>query len=168
MSNLKKLHETWSHPDYPPTSINKGDLKALEDNLGVALPSSYRSQLLKIGLPSPTAKLWEWLSENDERHFRWLNRLPFLVLILPEPVPHLADFHHPSDVQKALEWREAGMPEDLLPFAYDSSGSQICFDMEALRGGSRRESPVIFWDCYSLHKTKLSKSFDAFLKLYLP
>lgn len=168
MSNLKKFHESWSHPDYRPTTVNEGDLKALEENLGITLPASYQSQLLEIGLPSPTAKLWEWLSEKDNRHFKWANRFPPLALILPERAPHLADFHHPNDAQKALAWRDAGMPESLLPFAIDSSGNQICFDMETLRGGPPWEAPVIFWDHDFLTTTKLAKSFDAVLKLYLP
>ncbi|KIC28285.1 hypothetical protein RA24_10100 [Leisingera sp. ANG-M6] len=60
------------------------------------------------------------------------------------------------------------MPKSLLPIAHDSSGNQICFDMEALRGGPPWESPVIFWDHDFLSTTKLAISFDAFLKLYLP
>jgi hypothetical protein len=167
MSNLKTFHETWSHPDYPPEIVDEKELKSLEDNFGITLPASYRSQLLQIGLPRPTAKLWNWLCQKEDRQMKWLDRLPVLAIILPECPPHLSDFHAPTEMREALAWREAGMPDHLLPFAHDSAGNQICFAVKSLRGSYPSESPVVVWDHEFLTTRKLAKSFDAFLKLYL-
>lgn len=168
MSNLKKFHETWSQPGYPPGIVDENELRTLEGNLRITLPASYRSQLLQVGIPKPAANLWDWLCRKEDRLMKWFDRLPVLAAILPECPPHLSDFHAPADMREALAWREAGMPDHLLPFAYDSAGNQFCFDMRDLRGCCPSETPVVFWDHDLLTTRKLAKSFDAFLKLYLP
>lgn len=159
MSTLKAFDEAWSHGRYKPSPVTPEMLQAIETELGIALPQDYRTQVLEFGLPTPTTALWDWLDSNP----RFLAQL-----LLGIDTPHLSQFYTPEEMRVALGWRDAGMPEHLLPFANDSQGNQICFDMRQLQIPNSKKARVYFWDHDFLTTDQLARSFSAFLKLYLP
>lgn len=156
MVTLQDFAKAWCHPDYPPSPVSALELQKIERELAVAFPEDYRRDVLSCGLPNPTAKLWDWLWEGD------LQRGEEAVPVRPA----FAEFHSPASIQDALGWIKAGMPNDLIPFASDSAGSQICFSRSELaRQGT---SAVYFWDHDFLETEKHADSFTEWLQLYVP
>ncbi|CUH77454.1 SMI1 / KNR4 family protein [Tritonibacter multivorans] len=159
MGSLQTFHEIWGHEDDKPAPITAENLQAVETRLGIALPQDYRTQILGFGIPNTTSKLWEWLDNNKGIGETWS---------LARPRPHLMEFYTPEKMLNTLNLRLVRMPASLLPFARDSQGNQICFDLGDLTPPSSRNAGVYVWDHATNHTWKLSRSFDAFVRLYLP
>jgi cell wall assembly regulator SMI1 len=156
MGNLQDFANSWCHPNHSPVQVSATEISELELELGVSFPEDYRSGVISCGLPHPTTKLWDWLSEEDMR-----------LGGLTGPLrPHLSEFYSPDEIREALGWVEAGMPKDLIPFASDSAGNKICFSRAELERHAK--SAVYFWDHDFLETEQQADSFTEWLKLYVP
>lgn len=126
---LEQFIERWTSPDYPPEPVLLSDLEVAERDLGVRLPSGYRDAVLRSGLPSPTGALLNAIVDNDVR------------------LRDVSDFLSPSAmVEITLASRGAGMPQEMIAFAYDCGGSMFCFDAEKLRANAPDGQAIWFFD----------------------
>lgn len=138
---LAAFNQRWADADYPPIVVSASGLEQAEGSLGVTYPGAYRSAVLAVGLPRPTADLWDAIDEETD-------------------LPHLADFLAPEDaVESAIDWRPMGYPEDLAPFATDSGGNLLSF-----RAGDG--DAVHIWDHEFGTLERVAPSFAAFLQAY--
>jgi len=139
---LGAFSQRWSHEDYPPVEVRPVALEQAEKALAYTYPSSYRSAVLAIGLPRPTADLWDAIDDRSD-------------------LPHLGDFLTPDEaVEAARGWRPLGYPDDLAPFATDSSGNLLSFRMD---DGS---DAVYIWDHDFGTVEQVAPSLAALLEAY--
>jgi hypothetical protein len=100
--------------DYPPAQVHEADLLAAEQQLDTKLPADYRSAVLRVGLPRPTAALLNSIAE------------PALDL---DPV---GDFLSSAEiVSETKNWRSLGLPKSGVAFAADGCGNLFYFDAES-------------------------------------
>jgi len=75
------------------------------------------------------------------------------------------DFYAPADIIKlTLNWREAGMPAELVAFAGDGCGNQFCFDRDRLAGQAADSQAVFFWDREYETVRQVAPSFEAWIE----
>lgn len=116
----------WTHPDYPPEPVSESELENAEGRLEARLPADYRTAILQLGLPRPTIELLEAIVDRE--------------LDLRD----VSEFLSPAEMVSVTEdWRDLGLPEELIAFATDCMGNLFCFPEEADAGGA---VPVIFFD----------------------
>ena len=113
-------------------------------------PLDYRSQVLKIGLPSPTLALLSAISDQD------LELFDLSTLYDPNEIIHLTD-----------TWREIGMPKSLIAIGGDSSGNHFCFDQEELKDGGISRAAIYFWDHDFGDTDRLFPTFSDWIASYL-
>ena len=139
---LGAFSQRWSHEDYPPVEVRPLALEQAERDLAYTYPGSYRSAVLAIGLPRPTSELWDAIDERSD-------------------LPHLGDFLTPEEAVEAVRgWRPLGYPDDLAPFATDSSGNLFSFRM------GERSGAVYSWDHDFGTVEQVAPSFVALLEAY--
>ncbi|MBT8155933.1 SMI1/KNR4 family protein [Epibacterium ulvae] len=142
MHSLEKLQTAWGTQGYSPTQVPDADLAALEQAMNFGFPKSYRGQVVAFGLPRIKTKLWDWLTDREDTA---IARYGFTLALMFKPSPpHLSNFFTPNEIQEALSWRDLGLPEHLLPFAYDSSGNLFCFVLTILGASPGAQSPVYY------------------------
>nr|WP_298470834.1 SMI1/KNR4 family protein [uncultured Erythrobacter sp.] len=125
--------------------MTEAALVMAEQELGSELPRSYKSAILRAGLPSPTIELLDFICDHEI------------------DLPDLSDFHSPEDIASStIDWREMGMPEHLIAFASDCSGNLFAFPTSTT--GNRDE--VWFFDHDFGTSDKLADSFEDWLNLY--
>lgn len=133
-------------------NINETRLRALEERLGVSLPSDYRAFLQKYngGIPVPGGF---WITEGSDgssiHQFYGLHDGPDWLQL---------------DIYSSAE---RGIPKDLLAIGDDGVGNTICIEV------SREEQGRIFFIDHDLHPfhepeslagiTKIVDSFQEFL-----
>jgi cell wall assembly regulator SMI1 len=134
-------------------STSEGQVRALEEELGVSLPSDYQSFLLEHngGIPSPENFVVPGLGdERTVETFFGLHDGPSRVSLR----------HH------MREWKQ--LLPDCLPIGYEQGGNPICL---RLRGENQGE--VNLWDIYADEMTgetdpvtfyRLGRSFREFLE----
>jgi len=109
--SFERFIQLWSYEGNT-DPVQEDDFFELEANLGWKFPADYRDAVLKYGLPQMTIELLHSIVEED--------------LDLRE----VSEFIHPREILKdTLSWREAGLPDHFIAFAFDSSGSLFCFDL---------------------------------------
>lgn len=138
--SLMKFVEKWTSPDYPPDPVSTDALNEAEKKLHSCLPKDYKKAVLTIGLPRPTIALLDAIVDREL------------------DVHAIGDFYSPSEiVTGTLDWREIGMPENLIAFASDGCGNMFCFDTE------RERSIVLFFDHDFGTVSVIAYSFDAWI-----
>ena len=144
--SLQRFIELWTHPDYPPDSVEPGALDSLESRLQTYLPIDYRAAILEFGLPRPTIELLDAIVKHE------LN------------LADASEFHGPVEIATITEgWREAGLPGDLIAFASDCTGNLFCFLASESR---QREQPVLFWDHDFDTVDEVAPSFAQWIECY--
>ncbi|MFN7110845.1 MAG: SMI1/KNR4 family protein [Brevundimonas sp.] len=139
---LDAFSHRWSDEDYPPVEVRPVALEQAEKELAYTYPSSYRGAVLAIGLPRPTAELWDAIDDKSD-------------------LPHLGDFLAPDEaVEATKDWRPLGYPDDLVPFATDSSGNLLSFRMDD------RSDAIYIWDHDFGTVEQVAPSFVALLEAY--
>lgn len=124
--NFNRFVELWTHPKFPPDRVSEDELRRAEAHLQASLPDDYRSAVLQIGLPRPTIELLDFIAEQE--------------LDLRD----VSDFLGPAEmISVTQEWRELGLPDNLVAFATDCMGNLFCFPTNTEAGGS---VPVYFFD----------------------
>jgi hypothetical protein len=135
---LSAFARKWTHPNYPPEQLTESDLRAAEATLGFRFPVDYMTQVLQVGLPSPTIALLDSVVEGE---------LDLSVV---------NDFFAPNDIVTLTgDWHSAGMPDYLIGFADDCSGNLFCFHTT--------ESGVWFFDHDHGTTDVVAPSFSAWI-----
>lgn len=139
---LKAFNRRWAHTDSPPVEVRQVALEEAEKDLGFTYPSAYRDAILAVGLPQPTADLWDAIGEEPG-------------------LPDLSDFLPPDDIVEAVrEWSPMGYPADLAPFATDSQGNLLSFRRDD------QTDAVYIWDHDFGTVEAVAPSFVDFLEAY--
>lgn len=139
---LDAFNKRWSHADYPPIEVQPADLEQAEKDLSFTFPASYRGAVLAVGLPRPSADLWDAIDEQSG-------------------LPHLGDFLTPTEIVEGVQgWTPSGYPADLVPFASDSGGNLLSF--------RRRDvsDAVYLWDHEFGTGQQIAPSFADLLEAY--
>lgn len=139
---LDAFNQRWAQDDYPPIPVHPADLEQAERDLAYTFPATYRGAVQAVGLPRPTADLWDAIDEEAD-------------------LPHLGDFLTPNEiVGRVRDWRPRGYPTDLVPFATDSSGNLLSFRTDD------GNDAVHLWDHDFGTVQQIAPSFVALLEAY--
>ena len=145
--SLSRFVEKWTR--YPPDSVSEEHLADAERQLGVRFPEDYRQAVLDVGLPRPTIAL---LSAIVDRGL---------------DLNDLSNFHSPKEiVEETLDWREIGMPDQLVAIASDCSGNKFCFDADELGGDSAEMPAIWFFDHDFGTVDQVAPSFHAWIDAF--
>lgn len=124
--SLARFISLWTHPDYAPDAVTEDELERVEGRLETRLPADYRSAVLHFGLPRPTIELLDAIVDRGIE------------------LTGVSDFLGPAEMVTVTEdWRDSGLPEELVAFATDCMGNLFCFPPAAEAIG---EVPVFFFD----------------------
>ena len=139
---LDAFNKRWGHDDYPPFEVQPADLERAEKDLGYVFPASYRGAVLALGLPRPTADLWDAIDERSD-------------------LPHLGDFLTATEIVESVQgWTPSGYPADLIPFASDSGGNLLSFRRSDV------SDAVYLWDHDFRTVQQIAPSFADLLEAY--
>ncbi len=106
--------------------MSEGELERAEVRLQTRLPADYRNAVLELGLPRPTIELLDAIVDRE--------------LDLRDA----SEFLSPTEIVAVTEdWRDLGLPEELVAFATDCMGNLFCFPTEADAEGA---VPVFFFN----------------------
>jgi len=142
--SLSRFISLWTNPDYAPAPVSSEDLAGVERRLQMQLPSDYKEAVLEFGLPRPTTELLDAIC-NRQLDLR-----------------DVSDFLSPDEiVEETSEWRDLGLPEELLAFAKDCMGNLFCFLSDTNEGGVRS---VFFWDHDSKEVDTVASSFSGWIE----
>lgn len=146
MQPLANFALKWCHPEYRPLPIQSLQLDEAESALGLSLPPAYRTAVLEVGLPRPTASLLHSIVETSA------------------DLHDVAEFLNPAEIVcSTQEWRELGLPSHLIAFASDCMGNLFGFD--GLKATD--QDGVWFYDHDSGETRSVAPSFEEWLKPYL-
>ena len=124
--SMSRFITLWTHPDYPPEPVMEDELDTSERRLNTRLPSDYRDAVLAFGLPRTIAALLSTICDRELE------------------LRDVGDFFSPQGmVERTEDWRDCGLPEELVAFASDCMGNLFCFPVDP---NNSREQPVLFWD----------------------
>ena len=143
--SLARFIQKWT-ADYPAQPVLEQDLRLVEQRFLVRLPDGYRQAVLHFGLPQGIK--FALLTAIVEREL---------------DLDSLGDLYSPAEIiQETLDWREIGMPEQLIAFANDGCGNKFCFDVTQLRNGSA-EQAIWFFDHDFGTLDEIAPSFEAWI-----
>ncbi len=142
--SLGRFIALWTHPDYAPDPVSEGDLESAEGRLDMRLPADYRTAVLQLGLPRPTIALLDAIVDRE--------------LDLRD----VSDFLSPVELVSVTEdWRDLGLPEELVAFATDCMGNLFCFPTAATAGA---QAPVFFFDHDDRTVDVIAPSFNQWIE----
>lgn len=134
----------WTHPDSAPEPVSKGELERAEYRLDMRLPADYRTAVLQVGLPRLTIALLDAIVDRE------LN------------LKDVSDFLNPAEIVSVTEdWRDLGLPEELVAFATDCMGNLFCFSSIVEADGS---VPVFYFDHDGRSVDVAAPSFTAWIE----
>lgn len=140
--SLERFIARWADPDYPPKPVSEEAIKAVEARFAFAFPADYRQAVLCVGLVSPTIALLDAIDDGE------LDMADLSELLDPAGM-----MSHTED------WRNMGLPEDMVAFASDWMGNLFCFRTD---GGSA----IVFFD-HDLGTTEeIAPSFTAWIERF--
>lgn len=144
--SLSRFIKLWTHPDYAPEQVVEEKLEAAEHRLHTRLPTAYRNAVLEFGLPRPTIELLEAICDRELNLYS------------------LGDFLEPTEIAEVTEdWRDLGLPEELVAFATDGTGNLFCFPTCS---EATEELPVFLWDHDSKKVKTVASSFSGWIEDY--
>jgi hypothetical protein len=143
-SPLKRFVELWTHPDYPPSRVQAGELEMVERTYSCVLPKSYKDEVLYAGLPHTAIWLLDAITDNDlDMH-------------------DISEFLSPDEiVQTTNDWHKMGLPRNLIAFAKGCMGNLFAFSR-----ADQGESRVWFFDHDFGEAGEISDSFLGWLDDY--
>jgi SMI1-KNR4 cell-wall len=134
----------WTHPDYSPGPVTIEELRFVEARLRTRLPADYCRAVVEFGLPRPTLELLSAIVDRE------LN------------LRDVSEFLDPAEIVTTTEdWRDLGLPEELVAFATDSMGNLFCFPTDA---EARPSAPVFLYDHDSGDIELMARSFDEWIE----
>ncbi len=108
--SLDRFVARWTSPDHPPRPVSEAGLAGVEQRLGFRFPPDYRDEVCRHGLVSPTIALLDAIVDGEL------------------DMADLSDMLDPAEIVASTEdWREMGLPDDMVAFATDCSGNLFCF-----------------------------------------
>lgn len=123
---MSRFISLWTHAEFPPDKVTLVDLEGVEVSLSARLPQDYKLAVVEFGLPRPTIALLDAICDRE--------------LDLND----VSDFFGPDEiVERTNEWRDLGLPEELVAFASDCMGNLFCFPAEP---ESDEAWPVFHWN----------------------
>jgi hypothetical protein len=142
--SMSRFISLWTHPDYAPIAVSAGELEAVERRLQTQLPFDYKRAALEFGLPRPTGELLDAICDRQA------------------DLAALGDFLGPAEIVEVTEdWRDLGLPEELVAFATDGIGNLFCFSTDP-SGASAQ--PVFLWDHDSKEVRTVASSFADWIE----
>lgn len=140
--SLDRFIARWVHPDFPPTPVSEEALGEVEARFGFAFPGDYRQAVLRFGLVAPTIALLDAIVDGEL------------------DMEDLSELFDPTDIVTSTEdWRDMGLPGDMVAFASDCGGNLFCFRTD---GGPA----ISFFDHDFETIREISPSFDAWIDRY--
>lgn len=150
MSVLSAFVQKWCHPDYPPAKVEIHEIAVLEHTFGLVVPDDYKVEICTVGLPSPTLALLSGICERDV------------------DLHDLSELYTPDQISRETEdWREIGMPENLIAIGRDSGGGSFCFDINELKKTRVPSASVYYWDHDFDKVTCEATSFSSWISQFL-
>jgi SMI1-KNR4 cell-wall len=144
------FYALWGENYHSPVKFTPGKLAAVEGKLGFLFPQSYVRAIGTCGAFSTRAVLLDTIVDRN-LNMRDIN-----------------EFLEPTEIGEVmLGWREAGMPEGLVPFAKDCMGNFFCFNKEDGQAVRKADCPIYSWD-HDFNAVDLeASSFEAWIGRYL-
>lgn len=140
----------WTHPDDPPDRIERAEVRAAEEALGIRFPEDYVSEILSAGLPNPTRALLSAIVDREQ------------------DLPDLSKLYAPKEIiERTRADRVAGLPETLLPIGSDCMGNIFCFKEADLTQGAVSSAPIYFWDHDIDASERVAGSFPDWIGQFL-
>jgi len=141
---LSRFIALLTHPEYPPDAVSLEALESAERHLGTSFPPDYRNAVLQVGLPRPTIEL--------------LNTIVDRALDLRD----VSEFLSPAEIVTVTQdWRDLGLPKELVAFATDCMGSLFCFPTASDPSGL---TPVFYFDHDSGAVDLIAPSFASWIE----
>lgn len=137
--SLERFIARWADPDYPPKPLSDEALKAVEARFGFAFPADYRQAILRVGLVSPTIALLDAIDDGG------LEMADLSELLDPAGM-----------VARTEDWRDMGLPDELVTFGSDCMGNLFCFRTD---GGPA----IVFFDHDFGTTEEIAPSFTAWI-----
>ncbi|MBB4100480.1 SMI1/KNR4 family protein [Sphingomonas kyeonggiensis] len=142
--SLSRFTTLWTHPDYAPGPVSEIELESAEGCLDTRLPADYRTAVREVGLPRPTTALLDAIVDRE--------------LDLRD----VSEFLSPVEIVSITEdWRDLGLPEELIAFATDCMGNLFCFPATV---GAGALAPVVFFDHDSRTVDVIAPSFTRWIE----
>lgn len=142
--SLERFAELWSSSSYPPDPVTEADIRIVEQRFDICLPDDYPQAVLRVGLPRPTIALLDAIVDRE--------------LDLRD----LSEFLDPSEIVSVTsDWRDLGLPGDLVAFATDCMGNLFCF-RDANHG--EEAAPVFFFDHDTQAVDVIAPSFHQWIE----
>jgi hypothetical protein len=139
--SLERFIKLWTHPDYAPEPVIEEELRAAEQRLQTRLPTVYRNAVMEFGLPRPTIELLDAICDRELDLYG------------------LGDFLGPTEIVEVTgDWRDLGLPEELVAFATDGMSNLFCFPTSS---EVTEELPVFLWDHDSKEVESVARSCSA-------
>ena len=148
-ATIHQLFVSELHEGEPPVRIAASDIQRVEQELATVLPHSYITFMETHG-PVNTPSLLSLIVDGE--HEMWDVMIIFKI----------------ADVIEGTKgsW-SAGMSEQLVAFASDSTGNLFCFRRVSPSSPRADDAEVWFFDHEFCSDSKVADSFDAWLKNYL-
>ena len=144
--SMDRFIALWTHPDSAPESVVEEELQGAEHRLQTHLPTAYRNAILEFGLPKPTIELLDAICDREL------------------DLPSVGNFLGPKEIVEVTEdWRDLGMPEELVAFATDGMGNLFCFPTNS---NVSDDQPVFLWDHDSKEVESVASSFSGWIEGY--
>ncbi len=144
---FKQFVEKWGDLDTPLRPCSEASIAAMEQRLGTKLPDIYRAFLLEVGGLN-AYRIYDDIESEDRQH-----------------VPELCHFNSPEQIiEEAEGWRDAGLPENMIPFADDICGNLLCFEKQS---GPSEDGPVYDWDHDVRETSEVAPSFLSIIEGYV-
>ncbi|MDC7683781.1 SMI1/KNR4 family protein [Asticcacaulis sp. BYS171W] len=147
MISMARFITLWGEDDYPPEKVTAKALTLAEADLSFQFPDDYRQAVLAYGLPRTSFDLMNSAAEQDinDRNY----------------VQAINDFYTPKTiVEETLDWREIGLPADLVAIGSDPCGNLFCFPMA---GSAHPTGSIQLWDHDFDDVTHVADSFEDWL-----
>jgi hypothetical protein len=144
--NLSRFINLWTHADDTPDPVSPAELEMAQRRLQTRLPSDYTEAVLQFGLPRPTLELLDAICERDLDLY------------------DLSEFFTPADmIRRTEDWRDLGLPVELVAFGSDGMGNLFCFPVE---GSASQTLPVFLWNHDSKDAEMIASSFGDWIDTY--
>jgi len=144
-----RFQEIWGSDYAPPVKMTPNELAVVERSLGFLFPQIYVDAIGRCGAFSARSELLDLIVD---RHL---------------DLRDVDEFFNPSEIRDTmLGWREAGMPEGLIPIAKDCMGNLFGFDEEDGQTARMPDSAVYFWDHDLNEVYHEAEGFDAWIGRY--
>jgi hypothetical protein len=141
--SFSRFISLWTSPNSAPDLVAEDELARTEECLRTRFPADYRNAVLEFGLPRPTIALLDAIVDRQ--------------LGLRD----VSDFLRPAEIVTATEdWRELGLPEELVAFATDCMGNLFCF---TTRPDASDKLPVVFFDHDDHTADVIAPTFDRWI-----